>query len=189
MKMCMSNDLRSWTCERLLDATFRERELRFEQREHALALRILRRELGEDALTRIAALPPGWLPFANHQIRFKTRTTHGVHRYPTEATSLTLANAMPVPAFVSHNQLEVGPTSVAEVEVFCADAALLVDERELLKKQVLGTLAGFYTVEALATGWPEGYAYFPVPELAPETLPAHRIEDLNARLAAAREAA
>jgi hypothetical protein len=41
----------------------------------------------------------------------------------------------------------------------------------------------------IAEGWPEGYAYFPHEKLAASGVPAVRVEDLNARLAAAREAA
>jgi len=189
-KTRLTNDMRRRTTNHLIEATFRERMLRLEQREHALALRVLRRELGEDALIRIAALPPGWLPidtelqFDNHAIKLKHELYPNSRRYV-----LRFAAAMPVPSFVTQNKLEVGPESVAEIEAFAADWEATIEERDQLSRQVVGTLGGFYTVEALAEGWPEGYLHFPHPELAPETLPAMRIADINERLAAAREAA
>src|SRR5579859_1562337 len=178
--------MRRRTTNRLIEVTFRERMLRLEQREHALALRVLRRELGEDALIRIAPLPPGWLSmdtelqFDNHKIKLK----HEI--YPnSRRNALRFASAMPVPYLVTQHKLEAGPESVAEVEAFVAEWNATIDERDQLSRQVVGTLGGFYTVEDFAEKWPEGYEHFPHPELAPETLPAMRIADINERLAAA----
>lgn len=192
-KTRLTNDMRRKTCDRLLAATFRERELRLDQRERALALRVLRRELGEDVLIRIAALPLGWLPmvdylqFANYSIaRGNIRRPFGGY---SAGSILRLPEAMFVPSFVSQHRLDVSPESIAEIEAFVADFAALHEERESLIRQVIGTLGGFYTVEEFAEKWPDGYAHFPHPEMAPETLPAYRIEDLNARIASAREAA
>ncbi len=191
-KTRLTNQMRQRTCKHLIESTFRERELRMEQREKALALRILRRELGEDALIRISSLPPGWLPlvqrlrFANYEIhRANYQTRERGYRSGSE---LYLPEAMTVPSFVSCNQLEVSAQSIAEIDAFVADWKLLQIEREKLTEQVLGTLGGFYTVKAFAEEWPEGYTHFPHPELAPTTLPAVRINDLNARIEAAKAA-
>jgi len=67
---------------------------------------------------------------------------------------------------------------------------LLEQELDQLETQITATLAAYTTVEKLAVGWPEGYEELPQ-ELLAETgnLPALRIDDLNARIAAAKEAA
>lgn len=65
MKTRLTNSMRQKTADKLLAATFRERIARYESLEHSLAIRILNRELGEDSLIRIAALPDGWLPIIN----------------------------------------------------------------------------------------------------------------------------
>lgn len=85
--------------------------------------------------------------------------------------------------------MELGEISLAEYVDFAARGEVMVKEIEQLREQTLGTLGGFYTVEAFAEDWPEGYTFFPHPTLAPTTLPVMRIADLNARIAAAREAA
>jgi hypothetical protein len=184
-KTRLTNALRQSTCNKILESTFRERELRLEQREHALALRVLRRELGEGALIRIAALPPGWLPLVNQLVFENEKVTRpvryqGYHTYDSiRSTGLKLAQSMPVPSFVSHNKLEIGAESIAEIAAFVEEVKVLAEEHKLLRQQVLGTLGGFFTVEAFAEGWPEGYTHFPHPEMAPDTLPAHRIEDTS----------
>ena len=196
-KTRLTNDLRRRTANRILHATFRDRVARRENAESALALRILRRELGEDGFVRITQIDPTWLPmtkdlyFANYNLKFHTLFAYGGGQiYQTHLnTSLTLANAAPLPAFVAEHRLEVGSASVVELDAFTLECAALVEEFERLSKQVVGTLGGFYHVEDFAAEWPEGYAHFPHPELAPTSLPAFRVEDLNARIAAAREAA
>ena len=191
-KTRLTNDMRRKTTNHLIEATFRERMLRLEQREHALALRVLRRELGEDALIRIAALPPGWLPmvcdlrFRNYVIQRDNRIWQNSY---SSGALLHLPQAMVVPHFVATHQFEIGVESIAEIEAFVADDKATAVERDQLSRQVIGTLGGFYTVEEFAEKWPEGYAHFPHPKMAPETLPAMRIADINERLATAREAA
>lgn len=187
--MKLNNAHRREVCKRIIDATFKERELRLRQREHALALRILRRELGKDALIRIAALPPGWLPLIE-TVRFECE----VHRWRPHHLHhsivwLSLDASMPVPASVAHGGIAPSKPSIKELEEFCADERAMFVEREQLETQVKGTLAAFTTVERFAEDWPDGYVHFPHPELAPTTLPAVRVIDLNRRLAAAREAA
>lgn len=100
-----------------------------------------------------------------------------------------LTNDLRQRTYIAHGAIELHATSLSDYLDFVATENALVEERRLLREQVLGTLGGFYTVEAFAEGWPEGYAHFPHPELAPTTLPAFRVEDLNTRLTAAREAA
>lgn len=196
-KTRLTNDLRQRTCQRILDAAFREREDRHLRYEHGLALRVFRRELGEDALARLASLPPEWFPrvtslrIGNEQAAY--RHTPGTGSYVGRPQSLNpclrFAESVAAPAYVAHGAIELHATSLVDYLDFVATENALVEERRLLREQVLGTLGGFYTVEAFAEGWPEGYAHFPHPELAPTTLPAFRVEDLNARLAAVREAA
>jgi hypothetical protein len=127
------------------------------------------------------------LRFQNHDFCYTRR--HPERDWMEQRCSLVLAQSMPVPAFVAHNQLEIGQDSKDEVDALVADAVTMWREREQLHTQVIGTLGGFYTVEEFAQKWPEGYVHFPHPELVPTTLPAYRVEDLNARLTAAREAA
>jgi hypothetical protein len=166
---------------RLLAATFAERELRLKQQEHALGLRLLRVLYGEDALRQMAMLPEGWLPLAS-RISFKYSEAERHYNH-------TIALTDPVRLPASHSYPKV-PTHWRKLwDDHTVAQGVLRKEREQLKLEITGTLQAFTTVEKLAEGWPEGYAYFPHHELAPVALPALRIEDLNARLAAAREAA
>jgi hypothetical protein len=168
---------------RLLAATFAERELRLKQQEHALGLRLIEAMYGKEVLRRMAMLPDGWLPLY-HKIQFSTGK--GTSRYISNY--VTLSDPVRLPARHDHYQ-EAPVDWLAKWTEFDEARIALRKEREQLKTQIAGTLKAFTTVERLAEGWPEGYAHFPHHELAPVALPALRIEDLNARLAAAREAA
>lgn len=184
----LNNSHRRVIAEKLIADTFREREARLKQREHALALRVLRRELGEDALIRIAALPPGWLPKVD---TFYLEDLNGLKRktpYGYRSVSIHLDAPITVPYNWTSaiGRINVGPESLAEVTAFCNDETALMTEREQLTLAVKGSLAGSTTVEKLSADWPEAYAFFPHPELAPGALPAVRLTDLNARIAAAR---
>jgi hypothetical protein len=168
--------------DHLLSATFRERELRLRQREHALGLKLLRALYGDDALRRMAELPEGWLPLTS-SVSFSHTSDGGYLHH----TSVGMSDPVRVPA--SHSYPDAPPGWVLLWTKLKDQRTELNAERLQIELEIRGTLAAFTTVEKLAEGWPEGYAHFPHPELAPTNLPALRIEDLNARLAAAREAA
>lgn len=173
------NTHRNAICNHLLAATFRERELRLKQQEHALGLKLLRALYGDDALARMSVLPEGWLP-TSQQLFFKHTAGH--------QTSVNLSDPIRHPARQDYNAVPPPSWSTAW-ERHGAACQALKEERRQLELEIRGTLAAFTTIEKLADGWPEGYAHFPHPELVPAHLPALRIEDLNARLAAAQEAA
>ena len=167
---------RTALAQHLLTATFRERELRLKQEEHALGLRLLRETYGAEALRRMADLPEGWMP-TTQTLRINGNVPPVMLSDPVRVPSRDLYNFNP------------GVGWLGEWEGHQGKRRAIKEERESLRREILGTLQAFRTVEKLAEGWPEGYAHFPHPELAPANLPALRIEDLNARLSAAREAA
>ena len=167
------------TCH-LLDATFRERELRLRQEEHALGLRLLREMYGEADLRRMAELPDGWLPL-----------TRGLQFFLSSAHHLDRVELIDPVRVTANHSYRYQPSDgwIEQWEAHKARRVSLRTERRALEMEVRGTLAAFRTIEKLAAEWPEGYAHFPQPALAPANLPALRIEDINARIAAAREVA
>jgi hypothetical protein len=166
--------------KRLLDATFRERELRLKQQEHALGLALLRQMYNHEDLLRMAQLPDGWLPLTSH-LQFKSADGW--------RSQVNLSDSVRIPACYNYHFVAPGDW-IDKWNDLRESQKALDEERDHLAAQVRGTLSGFTTVEKLAQGWPEGYAHFPHEALAAGgPVPALRIEDLNARLAAAREAA
>lgn len=173
------NSHRQQITTHLLDATFRERELRLKQQEHALGLKLLRALYGEDSLRRMAELPEGWLPLTSH-VSFSYVPAPSAYSHNT---ILIMSDPVRVPA--SHNYPLVPQGCLLLWEKLNSQRKELKSERRQLEMEITGTLRAFTTV-----GWPEGYAHFQHQTLATVgNLPALRIEDLNARLAAAREAA
>lgn len=171
----------------LLDATFRERELRLKQQEHALGLRLLHAWYTDDDLRQMNELPDGWLPRVTRLHFTVGKSDTGV--YCRISDYVTLSEPVRLPAMHDYYK-EAPPTWLAKWAALAERRRALNEECKQLATQVAGTLTGFTTVERLAKGWPEGYAHFPHEALAVGgPVPALRIEDLNARLAAAREAA
>ncbi len=165
---------------RLLATTFAERELRLKQQEHALGLRLLRAQYSDRDLRLMASLPEGWLPLSS-QLGVKANNYQ---------RTIALSDPVRLPATHPYVfNIDDAPAFRDEIEAHFAARQAMRTERNQLSCEIAGTLSAFITVEKLAEGWPEGYAHFPHGELAPVALPALRIEDLNARLAAAREAA
>lgn len=174
-----------------------------EAEEHGLAIRILARELGEDSMIRIASLPDGWLPRhdtlhihnddAPRRGRLFVDYRGKVEAGYNQQAFLNFASSVAMPAAWVFNgdggMPPLGPVSLGEYQSFAARERVLTEEVKSLERSIAAALAGFTTIERLAQDWPEAYAHFPHPELAPSTLPAARIEDINARIAAAREAA
>ena len=106
-----------------------------------------------------------------------------------DVAQVQLADPVRLPA-IREMYPEAPAPWVIEFNRYDAAVKALAKERQQLSLEVRGTLAAFTTVEKLAQEWPEGYAHFPHESLvAGGPVPALRIEDLNARLAAAREAA
>ncbi len=163
---------------RLLVATFAERELRLKQQEHALGLRLLHHMYSSQELRQMAELPEGWLPLYS-SLNFR----HGNY-----SAQVTLTDPVRLPANHGH-RFETPDAWYQDYVEMRTNRTAMFRERKQIEMEIAGTLSAFTTVEKLADSWPEGYAYFPHGELAPVALPALRIEDLNARLAAAREAA
>lgn len=180
---------RAHLTDRLVAATLAERRLRLKQAEHALAVRLLLDIYGADLFERIKQMPEGWLPVGNcvnfHILVADGRTHRTVHllEYTRLPHSASLYQGVA-------DYAEGHPFAAAYYAHREAERALQAEERQL-KQQVRTTLEAFTTVEKLAADWPEGYAYFPHDLVAgaPTNLPALRVEDLNRRLAAAREAA
>lgn len=181
--------------DELLRAAFADRLARHETREHALALRVYRFALGDDGLRLLATLPRDWLPMVSTM--HLDREVYG-ERSPSRrlyycAPFLNLAESAPVPQWLAAYRQTV-PVPLAselggEIALFLRDEREMLKEQETLKQEVWNLLAGFITVERLAQDWPEAYAAFPHATLVVPGVPALRVEDVNARLAAAREAA
>jgi len=171
----------------LLDATFRERELRLKQQEHALGIRLLHAWYSAGELHRMNELPDGWLPQTTRLQFVVGKTDTAI--YPKMSHYVKLSDPVRLPAL--HDFYKEAPSTwLVKWSALAEKHRALDEERKQLTTQITGTLAAFTTVEKLAQGWPEGYAHFPHRDLAAVgQFPALRIEDLNTRLAAAREAA
>lgn len=179
----LTNQQRDQIRAGIVDETFRSRSLRLRQREHALAVRMLRERYGDDLFERIAKLPNGWLPTTN-RVRFEGS--------PLGPSHLMLMEYAPLPAETSWSGTRLTPSDalIAESDALVLAREQMHDEREQLNSVIRSALASMTTVEQLADRWPEGYRHLPTSTHAVASgLPALRIEDVNARIAAAKEAA
>lgn len=167
---------------RVLETTFRDRKLRLRQRENALAVRLLRHAYGADVFERMAALPVGWLG--------TTKSLYFDGGMLRQLNRIRFLEYTTVPHEVQCGRnLDPPPGWIADLVDMCSDDADIATEETQLSNQIRAVLASFTTVEKLSDGWPEGYAHLPAETMAPTQLPSLRIDDLNARIAAAREAA
>lgn len=172
--------------KRVVDAVRAPRESKLRECERALAVKLVRWRYGDDVFDRVRALPEGWLPFV------KTISIGYSLRMELPAASnrcVELDTAVPLPESARYEWKDLGPLH-GEVHDLFADRVALDKDLNLLRQQTLAVLSAFTTVERLAADWPEGYAMLPAEQLAPPNgLPAPRIADLNARIAALKEAA
>lgn len=163
------------------------REARLRERERHLAVKLVRWRYGDDVFDKARALPEGWLPNVKYitlNYRLRTKLTSG-----SAPWRLELDTAVPLPWSASHEWTDFGKIH-DEVYAWYQDWTNLEEELRLLRQQTEAVLSTFTTVERLAADWPEGYAMLPAEQLAPSNgLPAPRISDLNARIAALKEAA
>lgn len=174
------------------------------KQEYSLALRLTQARYGKDVFDRCRSLPEGWLS-AHRTITFDANWARGefVGSYDTiqrvdgpyissPGWGLDLESSAILPNSFQRlwGSKEVSAKLVDELATFFRVHVALHEEIEQLRAQITATLKSFATVEKLAEGWPEGYAHLPQQTLA-ETggLPALRIADLNARIAAMKEAA
>lgn len=201
----MTRTMRDAITTRILDRIRLPREVALRRRENALATRLVSSRYGDDVFGRCHALPDGWLPLCKQipldskLVESFPRHTRRVQsgRYPVDVRFprgvLELAEYVPLPYSVRDccwTADDIRGKLYDDLHAWYGDHAELHEQLENLYLQVVATLASFTTVEKLADGWPEGYAELPQEMLAPVGgLPAPRIADLNARIAALREAA
>lgn len=176
----LSRDDREFIHAGFLKEAFTARQTAINKRELALATKVLIHRYGDDAFARFAALPEGWLPMVEIiGVRFEDLTWR-----------LRLAEARPLPTEVYQGgNYELMPPLGRELKAIRVEHDRLHTERDALYKDIRAALAGFTTHAQLHDGWPEAYAYLSVPTGRQTNLPAIRVEDINARIVALREAA
>jgi hypothetical protein len=203
--MKLTNAMRSTIADRIVAKVRPPREAKLRAREQALAIRLIRHRFGDDVFDRCRELPAGWLNVQKHvsfeygltQTLPRKRISVGVGRYRCERAIpdgyLTLAEYVPLPNSngTGLSREAIGEALFEEIAALFQAKIDLEEDVALLRNQVTATLSAFTTVERLAADWPEGYAELPAEAMAPKVdgLPAPRIADLNARIAAVREAA
>lgn len=136
---------------------------------------------GADAFERFAAVPEGWLPPGNRVwIRY-----NGTDR------CIEMTESRPLPfEVVNHGYWEIPSPKLGRELIEITDAwKTLREERDRLNQDLRNALYGFATEAALRDGWPEAYAHLAPPSGPTPNLPTVRVEDLNRRIAALREAA
>lgn len=199
--MRLTAKMRDTIRRRVLDKARAPRIALLEEREHALAAALMKQRYGADVFERCAAFPAGWFPVGRSfaleygLVQSLPRTSveaqfcKGRCLYPQGYISLDEARAIPHSASHGWGREVAGPLYNDLHDLF-RDLVELVEETASLDRQIKATLASFSTVEKLAEGWPEGYAELPAEMLrVVSNLPAPRIDDLNARLAALAQAA
>lgn len=164
----------------ILQDTFNGRQIALKKREHALAVKIIIDKYGKDAFAQFDAVPTGWLTTAN---QFLIR-----HHGNTRWLCLEEARALPHELTIGRYELEEHPKLLREYEGMLTECSRLSMERQQLQTDTAAALRAFGTEAALRDGWPEAHAYLTVPRVMHQ-LPAVRIEDLNRRIAALKEAA
>jgi hypothetical protein len=164
-------------------------------RENALALRMLRFRFGEDVFERCRELPGGWLELHKHIVishRVRQSMPHRHTSFIREKVSISLAEFAVLPNSARTDwDREMFEPLFEEVCAVFASYYTLEDEVRLVGQQARSLLTSIHTVEKLCDAWPEGFAFLPQEELAAPNfpVPAPRIMDINARIAALREVA
>ena len=170
---------RDYLERKLLDDAFQPLQGKLKKRERALATKVILTRYGKDAFAKFAAVPVGWLP---------TGKTFYV-RYDGVSRGLTLDEARALPAELTHGVHELSDALGRELTAIVAEGRRLDMEREKLRCEVRAALAGFATVAQLRDGWPEAHRLLAVPEAPAYPVPAVRVEAVNERIAALKEAA
>lgn len=177
--------LTQWQRDRVVNGilkdTFEARARALVKREAALAVRVILDRYGRDAFDRFDAVPPGWLTTSKRFLVGRGTANH----------YLNLEEARPLPheLAMGHFGLDDRPRLAARFDDLVAAQKQLSRYREQLQWDVRNALAQFSTEAALRDGWSEGYVYLAVPSASAHPVPAVRVEDLNARIAALKEAA
>lgn len=196
----LTKHMRDAITKRIVELVRTPREVALRAQEQALAIRLLRQRYDDDVFDRCRALPAGWLQhykrlslaYSLREKLPKIRITHGNHVGVYPEGCLNLAEYAPLPnsAAGGWDRAAVGAL-FDELHALFEARIELHRQLEVLEQQTRAVLASFSTVEKLNDGWPEGYAHLPAELMMPATadLPAPRIADLNARIAALREAA
>jgi Nucleotide modification associated domain 5 len=206
----LTNQMRTALVEHALVAGRLAGEAELVRRERALALRLTRHRYGDDVFDRCRALPEGWVDAhrtisfdhwaGDNKLGFPVRVVYAKgpygrreHYRVPRGHRLELDTAVPLPNSFAQawTRAEVG-SLYDEVYAYFEAVVARHDEEEALRASLKAAAAAFTTVEKLADMWPEGYAHLPVELLAAtanHSLPAPRLDDLNARLAAFRREA
>jgi hypothetical protein len=200
--MKLTNAMRTKIIDKILERIIRPHDIAFRRRENALALRLLKSRFGADVFDRCRALPEGWLPLQKH-LCLDSMLISAFPRWSGTVVcwhlsrrrfngNVELAEYAALPACVKDgwDAETVRGKNLNDLHALFADHAELEEQLYQLHTQLTATLAAYTTVENLSKSWPEGYAELPAEMLAQTGgLPAPRIADLNARIAALREAA
>jgi hypothetical protein len=165
----------------ILDETFAARRKAIQKRKHALAVKIILAKYGKDAFAKFDAVPVGWLTTANQfLVRYNNRSHYVV---------LEEARALPSELVVGNMELEEDyPILMREHLALREAQERLSQDSQQLQIEIANTLRAFGTEAALRDGWPEAYSKIAVPRVTHQ-LPAVRVEDINRRIAALKEAA
>ena len=181
--MRLTKHMRGVIATRMLDRTFKDRLARLAERDSVLAMRVIVAAYGPDVWVQIASIPLGWLPKLK-DVHFSLgernyRTTFAEYRsIPNDAVCARLSLAL------AGNEAILDELHEIEAER-CAIRA----QRGQLKAEIYAVLNSVTTVDRLGEVWPEGLTELPPEWLAPKSVPAPLVEDLNKRIAVLREAA
>ncbi len=196
--MKLNKTLRETIVKRVVEDVAKAREPALRHREQALAVRLVRARFGKDVFERCRELPEGWLSI-HKTISLKYEVRQALPKfvrpgggYAEPAGKLDLVDYAPLP-YAMRDDLDremVGCHYDAVYALF-EDRVELLRELDNLATQTRAVVNAYSTIERLAEGWPAGFALLPAEALKPTGagLPAPRIEDLDKRIAALKEAA
>lgn len=165
----------------ILTETFEARKRELVKREAALATKVILDKYGQDAFTRFAEVPAGWLPMTSY-----VNVAFGNHR---RTLHFEESRSLPADAY-QRGTLELSERLGRQLVKLDEDEQRLAEDRNHLADRLRRALRQFKTEAELRERWPEAHAKLAAPgDHGPVVVPAIRPADLNAEIERLRRVA
>lgn len=188
--MRLVNDDRDLILNKVVDATFRDRQAEFVAAEEALSVRIRDSQMTPAQIKAVDSLPRNYFGHFNSYDHLDVK--FGDEEGSSNMLRFHPGDDLRVPLAIRRGVLLIEDQALWDEMVAHKDAwKALTEERDFYAKQTKGVLAAFTTVEKLVEHWPTlkdvmGPAFFEARAPKPVTLPTTIINALDDQLRAKR---
>lgn len=165
--------------------TLAKRKAALERREHALFDRLLRNYLGKHRAA-FQSLPPRFCQSTNYVATNAGGLTIRVHRADAVPAPERFGNGYSIPAELT---FEAGTRMCRDLQKMAEQREDLKSDERALEREIAAVVNRFTTLRKLLETWPQARPYVPEALLqdTKANLPAVPVDQLNARMAAARK--